>query len=179
MKTRAQCVREYGSDYFIRKKLEAGELFQIEKGIYDESSFVPELALLCYKYPNAVLTMYTAFYVHGLSDEVPILTDMATDRDSAKIRDSRVRQYFEPKDYFKTGVMTASFMGYSLPVYDRERMLIELIRHRSKLSHERYKELIGTYRNLIKELDKDKIMLYASTAPKSASITRSLEIEVF
>ena len=179
MKSRAQCIREYGSDYFIRKKLEKGELFLIEKGIYDERSFVPELALLCYKYPNAILTMDTAFYVHGICDEPPLLTDMATDRDSAKIRDSRVRQYFEPKGFFRTGVMRASFLGYSLPVYDRERMLIELIRHRGKLSHERYKQLIGAYRKLISEMDTQKLMLYASMAPKSASITRSLEIEVF
>lgn len=179
MKTRAQCVMEYGSDYFIRKKVESGELYLIEKGIYNDQSYVPELALLCYKYPNAVLTMDTAFYVHGISDDMPALTDMATDRDAAKIRDSRVRQFFEPGDFFRTGVEEVSFLGYSLPVYDRERMLIELIRHRSKLSRERYKELIGTYRKLINELDTQKIADYASQAPRSASITRSLETEVF
>ena len=46
MKNRAECIREYGSDYFIRKKLESGELYLIEKGIYNDRSYVPELALL-------------------------------------------------------------------------------------------------------------------------------------
>ncbi|MBO4359998.1 MAG: hypothetical protein J5822_03890 [Eubacteriaceae bacterium] len=179
MKNRAECIREYGSDYFIRKKLESGELYLIEKGIYNDRSYVPELALLCYKYPNAVLTMDTAFYVHGLTDEVPAMTDMATDRDAAKIRDCRIRQFFEPKSFFRTGITLTGFMGYSLPVYDRERMLIELIRHQGRMSREHYKELIGVYRKLISDMDTEKLMQYASMAPKSASIIRSLDTEVF
>ena len=33
MKTRAECLKEYGSDYFIEKKIEEGELFKVGKGI--------------------------------------------------------------------------------------------------------------------------------------------------
>ena len=36
MKTRGECLEKYGSDYFIEKKIEEGELFKIEKGIYSE-----------------------------------------------------------------------------------------------------------------------------------------------
>ena len=33
MKTRAECLEKYGSDYFIEKKIEEGELFKVGKGI--------------------------------------------------------------------------------------------------------------------------------------------------
>ena len=69
MKTRAECLKEYGSDYFIEKKIEEGKLFKIEKGIYSEKRYVPDIAMLGYKYPNAVLTMKSAFYYYGLTDE--------------------------------------------------------------------------------------------------------------
>lgn len=36
MKTRAECLEKYGSDYFIEKKIEEGELFKVGKGIYSE-----------------------------------------------------------------------------------------------------------------------------------------------
>ena len=32
MKSRSECLQEYGSDYFIRQKISAGELFRIDKG---------------------------------------------------------------------------------------------------------------------------------------------------
>ena len=31
MKTRAECLEKYGSDYFIEKKIEEGELFKVGK----------------------------------------------------------------------------------------------------------------------------------------------------
>ena len=34
MKTRAECLEEYGSDYFVEKKIETGVLFKVGKGIY-------------------------------------------------------------------------------------------------------------------------------------------------
>lgn len=45
MKTRAECLEKYGSDYFIKKKIEASELFKVGKGIYLEKKYVPEITI--------------------------------------------------------------------------------------------------------------------------------------
>ena len=94
MKTRAECLEKYGSDYFIEKKIEEGELFKVGKGIYSEKKYVPEIAMFVYKYPNAVVTMKSAFYFHGLTEVIPDECDLATTRDDTKIKDERVKQYF-------------------------------------------------------------------------------------
>ena len=73
MKTRAECLKKYGSDYFIEKKIEEGKLFKIGKGIYSEKKYVPEIAMLVYKYQNAVVTMKSAFYFHGLTDVMSLM----------------------------------------------------------------------------------------------------------
>ena len=52
---------------FYWKKIEEGELFKIEKGIYSEKQSVPEIAMLVYKYPKAVVTMKSAFSFYGLT----------------------------------------------------------------------------------------------------------------
>ena len=67
MMSRAECLKVYGSDYLIDKKIEKGELYKITKGIYSEKKYIPDLAVLSYKYPNAVITMKSAFYFYNLT----------------------------------------------------------------------------------------------------------------
>ena len=83
--SRAECIERYGSDYLIQQKINAGELYRISKGIFSEQAYVPELAIMTYKYPKAVVTMNSAFYHYGLTDVIPDRTDLATDRDAPKI----------------------------------------------------------------------------------------------
>ena len=64
-------------------------------------------------------------------------------------------------------------------VYDRERMLIELIRFKNKLPYDYYKEILNNYRSLLYELDIERVQEYAATFPKSKTITEILDREVF
>ena len=179
MKTRSECLKEYGSDYLITKKIENGELFKVEKGVYSEDKHVPEMAVMTYKYPNAVLTMNTAFYYYGLTDVIPDECDLATKRNAAKIRDKKVKQYFVMDDFFDKGIETAEYKGYDIRIYNRERMLIELVRYKSKLPFDYYKEIILNYRKILPQLNIQKIQDYALMAPKSGKIMAIIEMEVF
>ncbi len=179
MKTREDCLKEYGSDYFIQQKIEAGKLYRIEKGIYSETKYVPEVAVISFKYPNAVLTMRSAFYMYGLTDTIPDEYDLATNRDAAKISDGRVKQYFVPSELFAEGVEQIEYQGYSVRIYDKERMLVELVRYKTKLPYDYYKEILLNYRRILQQLNIQKIQDYALMAPKSGKILSILETEVF
>lgn len=178
MKTRAECLKKYGSDYFIEKKIEEGKLFKVSKGIYSEKEYVPEIAVFMYKYPNSVLTMKSAFYFHGLTDVIPDECDLATDRDAAKIHDQRVKQYFVQVDFFSKGIEKQNYKGYMINIYNKERMLIELARYKSKLPYDYYKEILLNYRRLLPTLNIQKIQDYALAAPKSNKIMEILQAEV-
>lgn len=175
----SECLKRYGSRYNIKKKVESGELFLIEKGIYSEQRYVPELAVLAYKYPRAVLTMRNAFYFHGLTDVIPEQYDFATGRDAAKISDSRIRQYFYPEETLMDGAETVDYKGYPILVYSKERMLIELIRYKSKLPYDYYKEIILNYRKLTSRLNTQKVQDYVLYMPKGELIFECLQAEVF
>ncbi len=41
----------------------------------------------------------------------------------------------------------------TIKIYSKERLLIELIRHRNKIPFDYYKEIISSYRNKIYDLD--------------------------
>lgn len=47
------------------------------------------------KYPNAIFTLNSAFYYHGLNDVIPDLYFLTTSKEITKIRDKRVKQKFE------------------------------------------------------------------------------------
>lgn len=139
---------------------------------------MPELALLAYMYPNAVITMDSAFYFYGLTDVIPEKCDLATDRDAAKISDSRVKQYYYPSNYFHGGIEDADYIGYKISIYNKEKMLVELLRYKSKLSLDYYKEIILNYRKILPQLNIQRIQDYAMDAPKSNMILETLQMEV-
>lgn len=179
MMNRKECLAEYGSDYLIRKNVDEGKLFCIGKAVYSKEKDVPYVAVLAFKYPNAVVTMHNAFYMHGLTDVIPDNYDLATDRDAAKIHDKNVRQYFIPGDFFSQGVEMLETKGYEIPVYSKERMLIELLRYKSKLPFDYYKEILLNYRKIMPRLNVQEIQDFALESPKSGKVLETLQMEVF
>ena len=178
MLTRKEALIKYGSDYQIKKRLEDGTLHKVARGIYSEDKGIPQLAVISIKYPNAVLTMDSAFYFHGLTDVIPDEYDLATGRDAPKISDKNIRQHFVP-DYFLTvGVEKVEKDGYTIQVYEKERMLIELLRFRSKLPFDYYKEILLNFRKQLPSMNIQKIQDYALSAPNSNKVCERLQMEV-
>ena len=178
LKSRVECLAEYGSDYMIQQKIEAGELFKVGKAIYSEKQHVPEIAVIAYRYPHAVVTMRSAFYIYGLTDTIPETYDFATERDAAKIRDKRVKQFFSPEGFFDQGKEKIEYKGYPLSIYSRERMLIELLRNKTRIPYDYYKEVLLNYRKQISRLNMQEIQDYSYEAPKNRKIMELLQTEV-
>ncbi|MBQ8280086.1 MAG: hypothetical protein IJZ23_09625 [Roseburia sp.] len=176
-----QCLEKYKSDYQIKVAIREGELFKQEKGIYSDEEHVPELAIIVEKYPDAVFTLHSAFYYHALTSVVPDYYYLATDRDAAKIRDKRVRQIFCQRELLYDGVVEIEWQGTPIKVYDRQRMLIELLRNRNKLDYDYYKDIVMEYRDLAKAKDMQlkRLLAYAKVFPKSSVIEDGLKKEIY
>ena len=176
--SRADCIARFGSDYYTKQQIKAGKLFRIDKGAFSEKPYVPEIALLSWKYPHAVVTMLSAFYHYGLTDLIPDVCDLATHMDSAKIHDPRVHQHFLPGYFLSVGAVREEIQGFSVRIYSRERMLIELIRFKNKLPYDLYKEVLLNYRKILPQLNIQDIQDIAMSAPKHAVVMAILESEV-
>ena len=174
-----ECMEKWSSDYQIKKRIESGELFQIEKGVYSDTPDASTLAVISAKYPRGIITMDSAFYYHELTDVIPEEYHIATDKHSVRISDRRVHQYYIQSDILDMGVSTMTRRDATFRIYDRERMLIELLRYKNKLPYDYYKEILRNYRNLIFELDIERIQEYAASFPRSGMITKALDEEVF
>lgn len=117
--------------------------------------------------------------MHGLTDVIPEEYDLATDRNAAKIHDKRVKQYFYPSNFFNQGIEKTDYRGFPIRIYGKERMLIELLRYKSKLPFDYYKEILLNYRKILPQLDIQAIQDYVCDSPKSGKIIEMLQMEVF
>ena len=175
----SECLESYKSAYQIKKAVGQGDLYQIEKGVYSDEPKVSTLAIIIAKYPKAIITMNTAFYYHGLTDDIPDEYCVATSESSRALRDKRIRQYYVKDEILDIGVTVMKRGDTTFKIYDKERMLIELLRFKNKLPFDYYKEILGNYRNQIYELDIERIEEYASKFPRHKKINSTLDAEVF
>ena len=175
----SECLEKYGSKYNINKIVESGKLFKQEKGIYSDERYVPTVQIISHKYPKAVFTMNSAFYYHNLTDVIPDQYYLMTNRGASHIKDPRVVQIFENSGNLMLGAEYIEYNGIRILMYNKERMLVELLRNKNKLPFDYYKEILGNYRNIINDLDIPEIQDYAYALPKSGTIMEALQMEVF
>ena len=64
-------------------------------------------------------------------------------------------------------------------IYDKERLLINLVKNKNRIAYDYYKEIIENYRKIRDELDVYKIEEYASVFPNSEKIMEMIQDEVF
>lgn len=173
-----QCLEKYRNNYQIKKALQEEKLYLLEKGIYSDRSYEPELSIITMKYPNAVVTLNTAFYFYNLTDTISDKYYLMTERDASKIRDSRVVQIFENSAEAYLGAVTTEYSGREFQIFNKERMLVELLRNKNKLPFDYYKEILLNYRKIIHELDIPQIQDYIYALPKSNMVMETLQLEV-
>ena len=172
------CVGKYGSDYQIKKMIADGLLFMKEKGIYSTQRNASELDVIMHKYPKAILTARSAFYYHSLTDVIPDHYYLATRRTDTRIHDHRVVQSFLKDDIFEAGNVSLQYNQSSIRIYNLERMLIELMRFRSTLSLDYYKEIIQSYRKIVFEIDIGLVEDYASMFRNGPKLMDMIQMEV-
>lgn len=76
--------------------------------------------------------MDSAFYFHNLTDVIPNKITLATKRNALRIKDNKITQVFTSEKLFEIGKTQIVVEGATINIYDKERMLIELIRNRKK-----------------------------------------------
>lgn len=177
--TYKECIEKYKTDYEIRKLLALGKLKRVSRGVYSDDIYESDLAIISKSYPYAVFTMNSAFYFHGLTDTIPRSYYLMTDKDATKIKDERICQFFDNQDSLVLGVETKNYCGTEIRIFTRERMLVELIRNKNKISFDYYKEIIANYRKLVYELDIQAVQEYAIQLPKTKMVLDTLQLEVF
>lgn len=103
---------------------------------------------------------------------------LATKRTDSRIKDENVRQVFVKDDIFEIGKTKMEYRGLMISIYGQERLLVDLIRTKSKLPFDYYKEIIGSYRSRAESMDFFLIEEYASKFRTKKAIMNAIQLEI-
>ena len=176
--TYKEATERIGSDYQIRQALKSGVLHKVARGVYSTTKHADPYLIACTKYPDAIITMDSAFYILGFTDTVPEEVHLATRRNTTRIRDVGIKQYFLETDIFSQGAKTMSHAGGTIRIYDAERMLVELMRNSASMPLDYYKEVINNYRRRSETLDIRSVEDYMDMFKRNDAMFDILQKEV-
>lgn len=150
------------TEYSIRNRIKDGTLHLIERGLYStesNDSYISEV-LVSKKYPFAIITGLSAFFIYGLTDYIPDYIYVATEQHSFPIRRSDIKQSYQDKSFINVGVTTKELDEGIIKIYDLERTLIELFRLKEKYPKEIYYEVVSSFRKIKDRIDFYKVNQY-------------------
>lgn len=176
--TYSQCLAKYGSDYNIKKEIKKGNLYQKEKGIYSDTEFCSHLEIISAKHPQAIFSGKSAYYYYGFTDVIPDKYTVTTKRESARFKDSSIKQSFVTPELYGFGIDVMQYQNVQIRIYSRERLLVDLIRFRSKYSLDYYKEIICSYRHIVDQLDFFEMEDYSMMLKNGENIMNTIQMEV-
>ena len=164
------------TEYSIRIKVAKNALYLIGRGLYSDvpNPFIDEV-YITKKYPHAIITDLSAFYIYDLTDHIPDNFHLSTLQHSFPIRRKDVIQSYQDPSFFSIGKKVIEYEGGKINIYDLERMLIELIRLKEKYPPELYYEVINSYRNIKEKLDFYKINEYVKHFKNGLSLLQKIK----
>lgn len=174
-----EALEKYGTRYNLSKALKNKEIFKLDHGIYSDKDLVNPMIIASKKYPSAIITMDSAFYYYDLTDVIPRKIYVATNRNSNTINDEKIIQIKVSKDILNYGKEEVIVDGEKVKMYNKERLLVELIRKRNQIPFDYYKEIISNYRKISENLNMYKIEEYLSLYKNEVNIADALLREVF
>jgi predicted transcriptional regulator of viral defense system len=173
-----KAIQKYGSDYRLGQALMQGQICKIERGIYASQPHISPFEVLFFKYPQSVLTMNTAFYIHGLTDVIPDKIYLATARGASRISAPHIVQVFSEDRFLQEGKISQQYDGAQVQMYSLERMLVEAMRNQKTLPLDYYKEIISSYRARIDSLDVQQVERYIALFERNTFMLDIFQREV-
>ena len=171
-------IKQYDQHIKIEEAVKTKKLFKLEKSLYSTNEYTSELEIITKLYEAAVLTGLSAYFYHGLTNVIPKYYYLDTKRKARKINDERVKQTFSMDDYFEVGKSTINYNSADINIYDKERMLIEVVRNKNNLPLDIYKEIIQNYRKKIDKINMLKVEEYLDSFKNNDNLFSVIQLEV-
>ncbi|QWT17428.1 hypothetical protein KPC83_06205 [Collinsella sp. zg1085] len=174
-----EAIQQFGSKYFVYQALKQGVLRRLQRGLYVTSSNENPIIVAIKQYPHGIITGLTALYLHGLIKTSSTPVELAIKRGTTQVHTANIQQHIQTELAYEIGKTYIRIEGYPVPIYNRERMALELMRLKSKLPYDSYREAIHSFRDISHQLNFYTIEDYATYIPRgNCYLTRLIE-EIF
>lgn len=143
------------------KYVKANEYEKVGPGMYvSPNEIVDKLWILHKRCPGGVVSHDEALYYYDLIDREPLSYTITvySGYNATKLIKSGYKVYYVKKEYLYLGkIEVVDNFGNTIPMYDLERTIVDLIRNRSKFEIQDFTTAIKAY---IKRKDKNLIRLF-------------------
>ena len=158
-------------------------LRKIARGFYGTKEWLVDPYLVFqYFYPKFIYSFGSAIYLHGLGDAMPNYLEvtgplnyrpMSTPKDDIIVHTDTVDQ-----SYNLGIVKVTTGLGNIVKVYDREKTICDLIKHREKVEFETYVKALTLYAKS-KSKNINRLMEYARIMKIEAKVRDQVEIILY
>lgn len=135
----------------IKKLYADGYIQRVSQGYYQLSSTsdLTDDQIVSAIIPRSVVCMESALFYYGYSDFMPRVKSVAIPRTSSrKAIDSSpipLKAYQVSKDIYELGKTTITENGITFAIYDRERTICDIFKHRNKIDSEMFNKALNAY----------------------------------
>ncbi len=153
--------------FYLTKLLKENKIERISRGIYIKKDEIPdEFIILQSKSKNSVYSHETALYLHGFSERIPINYDLTVNSgyNGSLQKMPNVNLFYTKKELVNLGIIDYKLSsGNFIKVYNLEKTICDIIKHKKKIDAEIYNKAIRKYfysknKNTIKLYDYAKKM---------------------
>lgn len=166
------------SNYIISKMAESGELVKICHGVYalDDVSNI-KLTDINVIVENGVISLMSAAVVYKLIDGSLGKTTITIDRDQKppKIPYDMFVYIYTTSSLYDIGLNVYDVNGRNVKIYDIERTICDILKHRSKYDSQLVKQIVLNYLER-DDCDIEKLLYYAKQLRIYNVVKRCLEI---
>ena len=166
------------NDYQIKKLVNAGKLYFIKKGVYSTEKQINYFEMISRKHPNAIHTLETAAYIYKLKKELPKKYYVASKQKDRKMKEEYIKQIFMTDELYNIGINNMTYQNVNIKAYDLERLLIEVVRNKTNIDNDSYREIIDNYSKIARLLNKRKLDEYMQSF-KNKKIKERINKEVY
>lgn len=163
----------------IYKMQADGFLQRISQGYYamsEKSDFTDE-QIIASTVPNAVISMESALFHYGYSDFIPRIWTVTLPRSASRNINCCVplKIYYVKDEIYDIGKIQIKDDDVSFTIYDRERTICDMFKHREKTDTELFAKAINAYVNDAQK-DLRKLSEYAKRLRVYNKVTELMEV---
>lgn len=160
--------------YVKEKKLQ-----QVAHGIYaSDDAWIDAMFLIHLRCEQAVFSHNTALFFHGLTDREPSPYSITVKRgyNPSRLKADGICVYTVKEDLYKIGITTARTpFGHTVPTYDRERTICDVLRCRNELEMQTFQDALKQY-TIRKDKNLRALMQYATLFRVEKILRQYLEV---
>ena len=155
------------------------DLERAAHGIYiSKDSWVDAMYLFHLRFEQAVFSHETALFFHDLTDREPMeyIVTVKTGCNPSKMKAEGIQVFTIKSELHGVGITTAQTpFGHTVPVYDMERTVCDLLRSRSRIEIQTFQEALKAYARR-KDKNLRTLMQYAGMFRVEKILRQYLEV---